>query len=146
MWKLLVLVVAVVMLSACSVSDTTANREKEADRFMLAFPPKELIDDMVKGLSENVPPEQRDSFVAMFASSMDVKVIGKAMREAMIKDFTAPELKSLADFYISPISRSAMKKYGTYMSDIMPVIQQEMMAGMQKIMPREVAPGEGALK
>jgi len=140
MWKILILAVAVLMFSACSVSDTPSNREKEADRFMLAFPPKELIDDMVKGLSENVPPEQRDSFAAMFASSMDTKVIGKAMREALMKDFTAPELKSLADFYTSPISRSAMKKYGTYMSDIMPVIQQEMISSMQKIMPREGAP------
>jgi len=140
MWKILVLAVAMLMFSACSLSDNPANREKEADRFMQAFPPSELIDDMVKGLAENVPPEQRDSFAAMFATSLDMKVIGKSMREAMVKDFTAPELKSLADFYTSPISRSAMKKYGTYMSDIMPVIQQEMVSGMQKLMPKEGAP------
>jgi len=46
----------------------------------------------------------------------------------MIKNFTADELKALADFYGSPVGKSAMAKFGNYMADVMP----GMMAEVQK--------------
>jgi len=47
------------------------------------------------------------------------------MKESMVKNFTADELKALADFYGSPVGKSAMKKFGAYMADVMPSIQAE---------------------
>jgi uncharacterized protein len=44
----------------------------------------------------------------------------------MANHFTVGELNALTDFYGSPEGKSAMKKFGAYMSEIMPVIQQEM--------------------
>jgi hypothetical protein len=48
------------------------------------------------------------------------------MLASMAKHFTVDELNALADFYGSREGRSAMKKFGAYMADIMPVIEQEM--------------------
>jgi hypothetical protein len=47
------------------------------------------------------------------------------MKDSMIKHFTANELKALADFYGSPVGKSAMLKFGAYMADAMPAIQAE---------------------
>jgi hypothetical protein len=41
--------------------------------------------------------------------------------DAMVKDFTTDELKALADFYSSPVGKSAMQKFGTYTADIIAV-------------------------
>jgi hypothetical protein len=65
-------------------------------------------------------------------SQLDVPAITKAMTDAMVKHFTSEELKALADFYGSPVGKSAMQKFGAYMSDLMPTIQAEMMKAEAK--------------
>ena len=56
--------------------------------------------------------------------------------------FEAPnqELKALADFYGSAVGKSAMKKFGTYMADVMPDIQAEMIKAQAKANREEKAP------
>ena len=61
--------------------------------------------------------------------------VEKAMKKSLIKHFTADELKALADFYGSPVGKSAMKKFGAYMADVMPAIQTEMMKAQAKASP-----------
>jgi hypothetical protein len=39
----------------------------------------------------------------------------------------------LADFYGSPVGKSAMQKFGAYMADIMPVVQAEIMKAATKM-------------
>jgi hypothetical protein len=51
------------------------------------------------------------------------------------------ELKALADFYGSPVGKSAMKKFGTYMADVMPDIEAEMIKTQAKA--REEQNSEG---
>jgi hypothetical protein len=55
------------------------------------------------------------------------------MREGMAKHFTAEEIRALADFYGSELGRSAMGKFGTYMSEVMPAIQAEVMVAVGKV-------------
>ena len=55
------------------------------------------------------------------------------MTDAMVKNFTTEELKALADFYGSPVGKSAMQKFGAYMADIMPVMQAEIMKASAKL-------------
>ncbi|MFA6033700.1 MAG: DUF2059 domain-containing protein, partial [Myxococcota bacterium] len=129
--SLVAIVVALAVSSALfactggTISDSTANRAKEADRYLVAVPPQEMVEDMASSLSQNLPEEQRETFKTTMIANFDTKAVGKAMREALLKNFTAAELKSLSDFYSSPTSRSAMKKYSGYMKDIMPAFQQE---------------------
>ena len=119
------------ILSCTTVSltaaDTPESRRKEADRYLQAVPPKALFEDMAEKMSANMPPDQRAQFKATMTSQLDVPAITKAMTDAMVKHFTSEELKALADFYGSPVGKSAMQKFGAYMSDLMPTIQAEMM-------------------
>jgi Uncharacterized protein conserved in bacteria (DUF2059) len=115
-----------------SAPDTPETRRREAERYLQANPPKALFEDMADKMAANLPPDQRQQFKRMMTADLDIAALSKAMTDAMVKNFTTDELKALADFYGSPIGKSAMQKFGAYMADIMPVVQAEIMKAAAK--------------
>ena len=118
---------------ALSAPDTPETRRHEAERYLQATPPKALLEDMADKMAANLPPDQRDQFKKLMNSQLDIAALTKAMLDAMVKDFNTEELKALADFYGSPVGKSAMQKFGTYMADIMPVMQAEIIKASAKL-------------
>jgi len=118
---------------ALSAPDTPETRRKEAERYLQATPPKALFEDMADKMAANLPPDQRDQFKKLMTSQLDIAALTKAMLDAMVKDFTTEELKALADFYGSPVGKSAMQKFGVYMADIMPTVEAEIMKAQAKL-------------
>ena len=116
-----------------SAPDTPETRRHEAERYLQATPPKALLEDMADKMAANLPPDQRDQFKKLMNSQLDVAALTKAMLDAMVKDFNTEELKALADFYGSPVGKSAMQKFGAYMADIMPAIETEIMKAQAKL-------------
>src|ERR1700742_2775762 len=113
--------------------DTPEARRHEAERYLQATPPKALFEDMADKMSANLPADQRDQFKKLMTSQLDIAALTKAMIDSMVKHFTTEELKALADFYGSPVGKSAMQKFGAYMADIMPVVQAEIMKAAAKM-------------
>jgi hypothetical protein len=111
--------------AALAMEDTPQNREQQVDRYLKLVPPQAMFADMMSKISRNVPPNERDMFVNMMTKHLDFEAVTKAMRAAMLKTFTADELGALADFYGSPVGKSAMRKMGDYMSELMPVMMRE---------------------
>ena len=132
-----VLVLLVLAVCACpsvfSAADTPETRRKEAERYLQVSPPKALFEDMADKMAANIPADQRDQFKKLMTTQVDIAALSKAMVDAMVKNFTTDELKALADFYGSPVGKSAMQKFGTYMADIMPVVQAEIMKAASKM-------------
>jgi hypothetical protein len=118
---------------AVSASDTPETRRHEAERYLQATPPKALFEDMADKMSANLPPDQRDQFKKLMTSQLDIAALTKAMIDSMVKHFTTEELKALADFYGSPVGKSAMQKFGAYMADIMPAMEAEIMKAQAKL-------------
>ena len=117
--------------TAETIADNPANRATQADRYLQAAPPKELFADMTKKIAASVPAgPQRDQMMKMFTTGIDMDAMTKAMKDSLVKHFTAEELKALADFYGSPVGKSAMSKMGDYTADLMPVMQQQMLKAM----------------
>ena len=152
MKKFMTATAAVLLLCgiACALDDTPANRGTQADRYLVAMPVKETMTDMATNMSKNLPDEQKQVFKDLMAN-LDMSAVEKAMKKSLIKHFSADELKALADFYGSPVGKSAMKKFGPYMADVMPAIQTEMMKAHAKVQqhkeegeskPDEPAPSE----
>ena len=127
-------VVAVLALScsAWALDDTPENRLAQADRYIRATPPKEMFQDATEQMSKNLPPVDRQKFKDLMARHLDISALTTAMRDGMVKHFTADELKALADFYGSPVGKSAMKKFGVYMAEVMPSIQAELAKAQAK--------------
>ncbi len=87
---------------------------------------------MAEKVSMQLPEEQRDAFKATLTKNLDIEALSAAMRGAMVKYFSADELSALADFYGSPVGKSAMSKFGPYMAEMMPAMQAEMAKAIQK--------------
>ncbi len=120
-------------LPVLGATDTPETRRREAERYLQVNPPKALLDDMVDKMAANLPPDQRDQFKRVMTTQLDLAALTKASMDAMVKNFTTDELKALADFYGSPIGKSAMQKVGAYMADIMPAVQAEIMKAAAKM-------------
>lgn len=132
----IMVVCAVALLAApiSAIENTEANRLEQAERYLTATPPSEMVNDMAVNMSKNMPTEKATDFVAVMTKGVDLGVLRKSMLDAMVKHFTADELKALADFYGSPVGKSAMQKFGPYMQDVMPKIQQEVMKAFADFM------------
>jgi hypothetical protein len=117
---------------AWAADDTPQTRALEADRYLTASPPAELLATLVTQMAKSMPSAQRQAFVDTMSKNLDMAALTAAMKTAMVKDFTAEELKALADFYASPVAKSAMSKNGVYMADVVPAIQAEMMKAFAK--------------
>ena len=132
-----IIIVAVTLFTSSvfvySTTDTPETRRREAERYLQVSPPKALFEDMADKMAETLPADQREQFKKLMTTQVDVAALSKAMIDAMVKDFTTEELKALADFYGSPVGKSAMKKFGAYMADIMPVVQAEIMKAAGKM-------------
>ena len=113
-----------------SASDSEEERVAAAKRYIEVAQMSKMVDDTVTELAKAVPAGQRDRFLEFTRDAIRPQVLEQAAMASMVKVFTAPELNALADFYGSPVGKSAMSKFGVYMADLMPVIQQEMLRAM----------------
>lgn len=134
MKKIIMATVAIVMISGLSwaLDDTPENRSMEADRYLATTPPKGMFQDLADKLAMNLPVERRQEFKDLLTKHLDIQALEKAIKGALVKHFTADELKALADFYSSPAGKSAMKKFGAYMAEVMPTIQAEAIKAQAK--------------
>ena len=127
---------------AQGIADTPANRQTQADRYLLASPPQDMLANVTKSVTASVPEgPQRDQMLKMLTTGIDINALTQAMKTSLVKHFTADELKAMADFYGSPLGKSATSKMGAYTQDLMPVIQQQMMKVMSGAAGQ--APGGG---
>ena len=127
---LLLTVSAVRGVSAQALADTPENRHAQAQRYLLANPPKQLFAEMAKNLGANLPAAQRDKVTAMFTTNLDVEAVTRGMEDVLVKHFTAEELRGMADFYGSAIGKSVTSKMADYSSDLMPLVQEQLKKGL----------------
>jgi len=88
---------------------------------------------MADKMAGNLSPNQREQFKQMRTAELDIPALTKAMTDAMVKHFTTEELKALADFYGSPVGKSAMQKFGAYIANVIPRMQAEIMKAQAKL-------------
>jgi hypothetical protein len=132
-YALIILILSISSIFVLGATDTPETRRREAERYLQASPPKAMFDDIADKMTANLPPAQRDQFKRMLTADLDTAALTKAMTDSMVKHFTTEELKALADFYGSPVGKSAMQKFGAYMADVMPTLQAEMMKAQAKM-------------
>lgn len=118
---------------AADIPDTHGNRLAAARSYLEIVSMKDMMRDTVFESAKNVPENVRPTYVQYMIKAVRVDVLESAALASMAKHFTVRELNALAAFYGSPEGRSSMKKFGVYMADVMPVIQQEMLRAQKQI-------------
>ena len=117
---------------AADTPDTYGNRLAAARRYLDVASMKDMMRDMTQETAKNLPENLRQPFIQYMNKSIRIEVLESTALASMAKHFTYKELDAIASFYGSPEGRSAMKKFGAYMGDVMPVLQQEMLRSQQQ--------------
>jgi hypothetical protein len=118
--------------AAAQPADTPENRRAAAARYIAAIPVETMVTDMIDGMTAQQPPANRSAFKTMMRKLMRVDFIERITVDGMTKHFTVQEIDAMTRFYASPEGQSITKKFGPYMADIMPAIQQEVIRAAQK--------------
>ena len=127
------LMLGLLLLVPPVLADSQSERLAAAKRYVGVAQIGKITEDTVTELAKGFPAEQRTKFLEFMHRAVRPEVLEQAAMESMVKVFTAEELNALADFFGSPIGQSAMSKFGLYMADVMPVIQQEMFRALQQL-------------
>jgi len=96
-------------------------------------PPAEMVADTVDRVAAQLPEERRKEFKKALSKVVSSERIEALTLQAVTKHFTVKEINALAAFYGSPEGRSITKKFGDYMADVMPAIQEELSGAMEEI-------------
>ena len=83
-----------VSLPAFALEDSPQNRAQQADRYLEVVPPELMMTDMSSKMAETLPEEQRDQFKTLMTKYLDLGRVTAAIKAAMVKTFTADELKA----------------------------------------------------
>ena len=130
---ILITLLAVPWAFGQQVADTPANRLAAAKRYLQAVPPAEMVADTVDRVAAQLPEERRKEFKKALSKVVSSERIEALTLQAVTKHFTVKEINALAAFYGSPEGRSITKKFGDYMADVMPAIQEELSGAMEEI-------------
>jgi len=117
--------------SVFAIDDTPENRAKEAEAYLKAVPAKELVDNLTEKMASSIPESQRDLFKSIMTKHLDLNALVDAQKAALVKVFTAGEIESMKNFYGSSDGKSVLKKMGSYMAEIMPTVQSQIMKAAQ---------------
>jgi len=89
----------VILISMCvlgdgrdNLTDTKANRTREAARYLKALPPAEFVGDMIFNMAQSLPSSQRKEFIDKMTQNFDFDAVGKVTMESLVRHLTAKEL------------------------------------------------------
>ena len=117
--------------------DTKETRIQAAERYLAAVPISQLLEDTFREMSKSLPEAIREGFIAQMRIVVRADILEAATRASLVRHFTVDELNAMTEFYSSPHGASAMRKFGAYMADVMPAVQEEMIFGLDH-MERQV--------
>ena len=102
-------------------------------RHIAAVPVDGVIDDMINTLARQIPEDRRQEFIGLMRKLVPLDGVRAVTREAMIKHFTVAEIDAMTNFYGSPEGKAITKKFGTYMGEVIPQIQVELLRALEKV-------------
>ena len=151
--KSLLLLLGVLVAAACSeqkappsvaapAADNEENRQAAAKQYLAVAPPQELLTEMSHKVVKMLPEKSQKVFLEVMQSKSLQETTYDITLKALVKHFTVNELHAMTAYYGSPEGKSIRQKYGDYMSDVMPQVNKEVIAALQKIKPEPEAASE----
>jgi hypothetical protein len=116
--------------SAKSLPDTPENRTTLAKQYLEAMPTKIMLRGIATREVHRFPEKDQKPFMEIMASPEMEKEANRLMIDGLVKNFTVGELKAMVTFYSSPEGQSALKKFGPFIAEIMPQLQEKVKKGL----------------
>jgi hypothetical protein len=134
---------AFVLMATVAISgespDTPETRKLAAEKYIQVTDFAALWDSGLRAGVQGLPEDRREEVIAMAKKHIRIDALQSYMLAAMVKTFTTQELEALAAFYGSSEGKSAMAKFGTYMSDLLPAVQAEMVRAVTEMQAEAAA-------
>ena len=140
--KSLLLLLLLVLAAACTpqkatqtgapVVDNEENRLAAAKEYVKIAPPKDLLQDFTAGVAEKLPEQLRKPFMKVISSQELQDAADQIVFKALVKHFTANEIKTLITFYSTPEGKTILQKEGAYRAEVMNGINVELMTAFKK--------------
>lgn len=96
--------------SVFALEDTMPNRERAAERYLSLVDVKQMYREMVVATAMELPLSERREFVHDMEKMMNAAEMRKLIRSSIVKCMTTDEIMAVADFYSTPLGKSAMEK------------------------------------
>jgi hypothetical protein len=116
-----------------AVADNEESRQAAAKQYLEAVPPQELLSQMSEKVVKMLPEKSQKVFLEVMNSKSMQEATYRISLNGLVKHFTVAEIKAMAAFYGSPDGKSISKKFPAYMSEAMPLINQEVITALQKV-------------
>lgn len=128
------MLVVAMLLPAVALADSDQERVAAARRYQEVADMRTTVDMALVEVANTMGRQERDAYLEHMRKTVRMDVLEKAALDSMVKVFTSEEMNALADFYKTPVGKSALAKFGPYVADLMPAIQDEFVRAMQ-LMP-----------
>ncbi len=134
MYKVILALGFALFANVSLAADASFEKRLEASkRYLSVMPVSSMWADVTDKMMATMAAGQREAFASIM-EQIDLSRLENIMLNAMARHFTLEEINALTEFYSSPIGRSAMEKFGSYMADINPAIQAELQTALLKAM------------
>ena len=131
----LVLAVGCTGMAAAQTDDSPEARIQAVERYFKEVSIRELMSDMTREVSKQLPPESREAFENTLLRNLRMDVVETAAKQSLARHLTVAEMDTFTEFMQRPEGKSAMAKMKFYMADLMPVIQQELVRAIKLSQP-----------
>jgi len=115
-------------------ADTPERRRAAAEAFIVAVPPSEEIDRLIRDISQQLAEARRDAFIEQMEQRIDMAYMKRVMIDGLVAELTVAELKAAAKFYGSPEGKAVREKLPKVIDSITPLIQSEVERTARKLL------------
>jgi len=123
------------MAQAPVSADTAETRRAAAEEFLTVVPVTEEVGRIIQEISEHLPLEKRNAFVALMSQRVDMTYMKAVMLDALVADLSPAELRAATAFYASPEGSAIREKLPRVIDHVMPLIQKELAETARRLPP-----------
>jgi len=109
-----------------SVANTEENRNAAAERYLQTFELTQMYERLAAGIVGELPSQAKQVLEAVLAGT-DQTILDNAMKETLVRVYTADELNALAAFYGTGIGKEISQKQDKFFAQMMPILVQALM-------------------
>jgi uncharacterized protein len=118
--------------------DTPDSRRIAAERYLLAVD-QNSIAKTAEAMLAAIPEERQQAVRTVLSNKALEKRLQDVHLLMLVKHYTTQELDAMADYYASPLGKSATAKSDAFMADMMPELFNEIGQAMKQEMAKSPA-------
>ncbi len=113
--------------------DVRTAKERYADQLMAVVPPEVMFAQLSEPNAQCYAlPGKAEKAHYNFMRNVDRPALDAIIRQALLKHFTEPELKTLAAFTSTPEGRACMAKVAPFAAEVVPACAHEAAKALRK--------------